>query len=163
VRLAERKTGLFKASFSVHQAKFFPSTSGDGVPSASDVLVGDLISRQRVCPLSVPSAAKCPFGDLHLDQPGITQNADGTTDIWIQVRYLQPQLYQTTDHGVIRFMVERLHYRFNCATREFVVVQFLTLDAEGDIVSGERPNEAFRAPALSSVADNILLTVCGPS
>ena len=93
----------------------------------------------------------------------MTLNTEGAPDIWIQVRYLQPQLFQTTDHGVIRFTVERLRYRFNCATREFVVVQSLALNAEGDIVIGERPNESFRAPTLGSVADIILQRACGPS
>ena len=48
-----------------------------------------LVARQRDC----APGEDCPRGEVHFNQRTITRSADGTADIWVQVRHGQTQLY----------------------------------------------------------------------
>jgi hypothetical protein len=81
-------------------------------------------------------------GYVHFNQRAIVRNADGTADIWVQIRHGRPQLYGEDSaklETTVRYQLERLHYRFRCASDQFVIVkrQFLSsedrVDAEQDM------------------------------
>ena len=81
-------------------------------------------------------------GFVHFNQRAIVRNADGTADIWVQIRHGRPQLYgeeNATLETTVRYQLERLHYRFRCADDRFVILkrQFLSdedsVDAEQDM------------------------------
>ena len=118
-----------------------------------------LVARQRDC---APGEG-CPRGEVHFNQRTITRNADGTADIWVQVRHGLPQLYQIeseTTETTIRFEVERLHYRFNCASGEFIVVERQIMGAGETVVARDEPRPIYRAPARGSATAILLPIAC---
>lgn len=118
-----------------------------------------LVARQRDC---APGEG-CPRGDVHFNQRTITRNADGTADIWIQVRHGLPQLYQLeseTTETTIRFELERLHYRFNCTTAEFIVVERQIMGAGETVVARDQPRAIYRAPVRGSATAIIQPIAC---
>jgi hypothetical protein len=122
-----------------------------------------LVARQRDCPRDAPEAERCGLGDVHFNQRTITRNADGTADIWVQVRHGQPQLYEfetETTATTIRFELERLHYRFNCATEEFIVVERQIMGAGETVVARDQPQPIYRAPVGGSVTRIIQPIAC---
>jgi hypothetical protein len=118
-----------------------------------------LIARQRDC----APGEDCPRGEVHFNQRTITRNADGTADIWIQVRHGTPQLYQIEDattETTIRFDVQRVHYRFNCTTEQFVVVERQIMGAGETVVARDNPRQIYRAPVRGSVTAIALPIAC---
>lgn len=119
-----------------------------------------LIARQRDC----DPGESCERGQVYYNQRTVTRNAaDGTADIWIQVRHGSGQLYQAdteTMERTIRFDTERLHYRFNCQSEQFVVVERQIMGANETVVARDEPAQVYRAPVRGSVTGIILPIAC---
>jgi hypothetical protein len=118
-----------------------------------------LVARQRDC----APGGDCPRGEVHFNQRTITRNADGTADIWIQVRHGLPQLYEIdseTSETTVRFDVERLHYRFRCDSGEFIVVERQILGAGETIVARDQPRPIYRQPVRGSATGIIMPIAC---
>jgi hypothetical protein len=122
------------------------------------------VARQRDCARDAAPAERCPLGEVHFNQRTISRDAAaGTADIWIQVRHGRPQLfaYETdTTTAEVRFEVERLHYRFNCQTEEFIVVERQIMGPGEDVVARDEPRAIFRAPVQGSVTGIIMPIAC---
>jgi hypothetical protein len=119
-----------------------------------------LIARQRSC----DPGENCPRGEVHYNQRTVTRNAaDNTADIWIQVRHGSNQLYQLeseTTETTIRYELERLHYRFNCETAEFIVVERQIMGANETVIATDTPRAIYRAPARGSATAIIQPIAC---
>lgn len=121
-----------------------------------------LVARQRDCRGEGADDAQC-LGEVHFNQRTITRNADGTADIWVQARHGQPQLYQVeTEQATtsVRFTLERLHYRFNCATEQFFVVERQIMGAGETVVARDEPRQIWRAPARGSITAIVMPIAC---
>jgi hypothetical protein len=118
-----------------------------------------LVARQRDC----DSGESCPRGEVLFNQRTITRNADGTADIWIMVRHGAPQLYSLEDERTqtaIHYTVERLHYRFNCANNQFIVVERQIIGANDTVVARDNPRPIYRAPVQGSATGIIQPIAC---
>lgn len=118
-----------------------------------------LVARQRDC----EPGGDCPRGEVHFNQRTITRNADGTADIWIQVRHGSPQLFaQSTEttETTIRFELERLHYRFNCTDGTFIVVERQIMGPREAVVARDQPEAIYRAPVRGSATGIIQPIAC---
>ena len=118
-----------------------------------------LVARQRDC----EPGGDCPRGEVHFNQRTITRSADGTADIWVQVRHGRTQLYQLEDEATattIRFEVQRLHYRFNCQSQQFFVVERQIMGAGETVVARDNPQQIYRAPVRGSVTAILLPIAC---
>src|SRR5262245_56895674 len=104
------------------------------ISSTRDLPDWSLVARQRDC----PPGEDCPLGEVKFNQRTITRGDDGTADIWVQVRHGRPQVYQIEDattQTTVRFSVQRLHYRFNCQTEQFFVVERQIMGAGETVVA----------------------------
>lgn len=118
-----------------------------------------LVARQRDC----APGETCPRGEVHFNQRTITRNADGTADIWVQVRHGQPQLYQMEDattETTIRFDMQRLHYRFNCETGQFFVAERQIMGAGETVVARDYPPQIYREPVRGSATAIVMPIAC---
>jgi hypothetical protein len=119
-----------------------------------------LVARQRDC----APGEDCPRGEVHFNQRTITRSADGSTaDIWVQVRHGTPQLYSMEDattQTTIRYDVQRLHYRFNCQTQQFYVVERQIMGAGETVVARDTPPQIYRAPVSGSVTAIVMPIAC---
>lgn len=118
-----------------------------------------LVARQRDC----PAGEDCPLGEVHFNQRTITRSDDGTADIWVQVRHGKPQLYEIEDattNTTVRYSVQRLHYRFNCQTEQFFVVERQIMGAGETVVARDHPHQIYRAPVRGSVTSILLPIAC---
>ena len=100
---------------------------------------------------------------MHFNQRTITRSADGTADIWVQVRHATPQLYQMEDattQTTIRYEMQRLHYRFNCQTSQFYVVERQIMGAGETVVARDQPPQIYRAPVQGSVTAIVMPIAC---
>lgn len=148
------------------------STSGGQPPEPGSIALGStqnlpdwlLVARQRSCPADAPPEDRCPLGEVHFNQRTITRDAaNGTADIWIQVRHGQPQLFEmesATTETTIRFELERLHYRFNCESGQFIVVERQILGASDSVVARDEPRQIYRDPVRGSVTGIIQPIAC---
>jgi hypothetical protein len=133
------------------------SNNGVVLQSAQNLPDWLLVARQRDC-----SRQDC-VGDIMFNQRTITRNADGTADIWLQVRHGNPQDYPIetpTSRTVITFTTERLHYRFNCATSQFLVLERQIMGAGDTVVAHEEPRQIWRAPVDGSVVPVVMPIAC---
>lgn len=136
-----------------------PTTSNNGVTLQSTQNLPDwlLVARQRDC------ARQDCVGEILFNQRTITRNADGTADIWLQVRHGNPQDYPietASTRTVVTFTTERLHYRFNCTSRQFVVVERQIMGAGETVVAREAPRQIWRAPVDGSVTPVVMPIAC---
>jgi hypothetical protein len=118
-----------------------------------------LVARQRDCAVG----EDCPRGEVLFNQRTITRNADGTADIWVQVRHGQTQLYRMEDANTettIRYDVQRVHYRFNCSDGQFFVVERQIMGAGETVVARDNPPQIFRAPVQGSVTAIVMPIAC---
>ena len=118
-----------------------------------------LVARQRDC----DPGGDCPRGEVHFNQRTITRRADGTADIWVQVRHGTPQLYAIDDGATettIRYEMQRVHYRFNCQTEQFFVVERQIMGAGETVVARDNPQQIFRAPVRGSVTAIVMPIAC---
>lgn len=126
---------------------------GEGLP---DWL---LVARQRSCARD----ENCPRREVMFNQRTITRGADGVADIWIQVRHGVPQLFQVDTESTettVRFEVERLHYRFNCTTEQFYVVERQIMGAGDIVVARDEPAPVYRSPVRGSITPIIMPIAC---
>src|SRR5262245_24454882 len=72
-----------------------PAQSGNvTLGSAQNLPDWLLVARQRDCRGETPAQDRECIGEVHFNQRTITRDtANGTADIWIQVRHAQPQLF----------------------------------------------------------------------
>lgn len=122
-----------------------------------------LVARQRDDCHSDARPSECTLGDIQFNQRTITRHDDGTADIWVQVRHGRPQLYQLTSetsNTTIHYTVERLHYRFNCTTSQFFVVERQILGANETVIAHDEPTQIYRAPVHGSVTGVIMPIAC---
>lgn len=122
-----------------------------------------LVARQRDCAADAPPAEQCPLGEVHFNQRTITRTAEGFADIWVQASHGQPQLFEyetETTRTTVRFELERLHYRFNCNTQEFVVVERQIMGAGETVVARDEPRQIYRAPLRGSITHVIMPIAC---
>lgn len=141
-----------------------PAPSGDGggpVVLATTRNMPDwlLVARQRDC----DPGENCPRGEVHFNQRTITRNPDGTADIWIQVRHGRPQLFQVeseTTETTIRYELERLHYRFECDSGDFIVVERQFMGANETVVARDEPRPIYRRPVQGSATAIIMPIAC---
>jgi hypothetical protein len=143
------------------------STAAPQGEQAGSVILGStqnlpdwlLVARQRDC----DAGERCPLGEVLFNQRTITRNADGTADIWIMVRHGAPQLYGLEDERTqttIHYTVERLHYRFNCQTAQFIVVERQIMGANDTVVAHDNPRPIYRAPVQGSATGVIEPIAC---
>lgn len=144
-----------------------PSGEQDAAPTEGSVILGStqnmpdwlLVARQRDC----EPGGDCPRGEVHFNQRTISRNADGTADIWVQVRHGRTQLFNTeteTTETTIRFELERLHYRFNCTTNQFIVVERQIMGANETVVARDEPRPIYRDPVRGSATGVLLPIAC---
>ncbi len=149
-----------------------PASEGAGgpPPEPDSVILGTtqnlpdwlFVARQRTCQSGAPSDEPCPMGEVHFNQRTITR-ADGFADIWIQVRHGAPQLFNlesATTETTVRYEVERLHYRFNCATEEFIVVERQIMGPNEAVIARDEPRAIYRAPVGGSITGIIMPIAC---
>lgn len=101
-------------------------------------------------------------GTIHFNQRTVTR-ADGMADIWLQVRYGQPQLYNTETEStetVVRYELERLHYRFNCTDETFVIVERQIMGANEQVIATVEPPQIYRATPEAGAARQVLPIAC---
>ena len=101
-------------------------------------------------------------GTIHFNQRTITRE-NGMGDIWLQVHYGHQQLWQTSSGNrdtTIRYEVERLHYRFNCSSEQFVVVERQILGANEQIAARNEPRQIWRDTPDEGAARRILTIAC---
>ncbi|HVZ99005.1 MAG TPA: surface-adhesin E family protein [Caulobacterales bacterium] len=133
---------------------------------AGDVVLGStqnlpdwlLVARQRDCGTGAASD-NCSLGEIHFNQRTITRNADGTADIWTQVRYGRPRIYET-ERQIIHYDTERVHYRFNCANNKFMIIERQIMGANETIVAHEEPMQIWRSPVDGSATPIFLPIAC---
>lgn len=121
-----------------------------------------LVARQRDCPRDSPT--RCPRGEVHFNQRTISRNtAEGTADIWVQVRHGLTQVHSfetATETTTIRYDVQRVHYRFNCTTSQFYVVERQIMGAGETVVARDTPRPIYRAPVRGSVTAIVMPIAC---
>src|SRR5690606_30972738 len=101
-------------------------------------------------------------GTVHFNQRTITRE-NGFADIWLQVRYGHTQAWDASDETTertIRFDVERMHYRFNCADETFVIVERQIMGSNDEVVARDSPQQIYRATPASGVARHMLPVAC---
>lgn len=122
-----------------------------------------LVARQRDCPADAPPADQCPLGEVHFNQRTITRTPDGFADIWVQASHGQPQLFEyetERTRTTVRYQLERLHYRFNCNTRQFVVVERQIMGADEHVVARDEPRQIYRDPLRGSITHIVMPIAC---
>ncbi len=101
-------------------------------------------------------------GTVHFNQRTITRE-NGLADIWLQIRYGHQQAWDASDEGtdrVVRYDVERMHYRFNCAEETFVIVERQIMGGNEQVIAREEPQQIYRATPVSGVARQMLPVAC---
>lgn len=144
-------------------------TAAQGEPGS--VLLGStqnlpdwlFVARQRDCSVNNAGERNCGLGEVHFNQRTITRSADGTADIWIQVRHAQPQVFEVEDATTtttVRYDTQRMHYRFNCQTEQFVVVERQIMGPGETIAARDEPRQIYRAPVGGSITQIIMPIAC---
>jgi len=101
-------------------------------------------------------------GTIHFNQRTVTR-ANGLADIWLQVHYGQQQLFNSeteTTETVVRYDVERIHYRFNCAESTFTIVERQIMGANEQVVGSVQPAELYRATPETGAARQVMPIAC---
>lgn len=101
-------------------------------------------------------------GTIHFNQRTVTRG-NGFADIWLQVHHGNSQLFNTeteTTETVVRYELERLHYRFNCAENQFLVVERQILGANEQVVARDEPRQIWRAVPDGGAAQHVLPIAC---
>lgn len=101
-------------------------------------------------------------GTIHFNQRAITR-ADGFADIWLQVRHGRQQLFameSETQETVVRYELERIHYRFNCTDEKFVIVERQIMGANEEVVARDEPQQIWRMTPEAGAARHVLPIAC---
>lgn len=119
------------------------------------------VARQRDC-IDTDDGMDCQLGEVHFNQRTITRG-NGMADIWIQVRHGHPQIHEVEDATTIttvRYEVQRLHYRFNCETEEFIVVERQIMGPGETVAARDEPRPIYRPPGAGSITSIIMPIAC---
>lgn len=124
-----------------------------------------LIARQRDCPIVGDiGKERCPYGEVLYNARTITRSVDGTVaNIWVQTNHGAPQLYQgetETTTVNIRYTQSRVHYRFNCASDTFAIIERQIMGENETVVQRDHPREIYRAPTRWSAVAIIMPIAC---
>lgn len=133
------------------------ANNGVALQSTRDLPDWLLVARQRDC-----SRSDC-LGEVLFNQRTITRSADGTADIWIQVRHGNPQAYPIetpTSRTTITYTVERAHYRFKCAENQFLIAERQIIGSGDTVVAHDTPRAIWRAPVEGSLVPVIMPIAC---
>lgn len=140
-----------------------PATSAKQQPPASNAENSPLVlSATQNLPDWLLILRTTDGGTIHFNQRTITR-ANGQADIWLQVRYGAPQLYQaiTGDHSsIIHYELERLHYRFDCANEKFVIVERQIMGANEEVVARDEPRQIWRLTPETGAARQVMPIAC---
>lgn len=101
-------------------------------------------------------------GTVHFNQRTITRT-NGLADIWLQIRYGHTQAWDASDDStnrIIRYDVERMHYRFNCAEETYVIVERQIMGDNEQVVARDEPRQIYRAMPMTGVARQMLPVAC---
>jgi predicted small lipoprotein YifL len=101
-------------------------------------------------------------GTIHFNQATITRE-NGMADIWLQVRYGRSQAWDASDETTertIRYDVERMHYRFNCAEGTFVIVERQIMGSGDEVVARDSPQQIYRRVPQTGAATHMLPIAC---
>jgi hypothetical protein len=137
-----------------------PAPSGAAGGAQGDVVLG----ATKNLPDWLLVARTADRGFVHFNQRSIRRNADGTADIWVEIRHGETQLHEAEDEKTrtaLRYDVERLHYRFRCDQDQFVILarQFM---GGRDVVAAESqmdPN-LWRPVPVRGVARQVMPIAC---
>lgn len=101
-------------------------------------------------------------GTIHFNQRALTRSGD-FADIWLQVRYGRQQLFameSETQETVVRYELERIHYRFNCTDEKFVIVERQIMGANEEVVARDEPAQVWRMTPETGAARHVLPIAC---
>lgn len=101
-------------------------------------------------------------GTIHFNQRTISREGE-FANIWLQVRYGRQQAWDASDESTertIRYDVERMHYRYNCADNTFVVVERQIMGANDEVVARDEPSQIYRAAPAGGAAAHMLPIAC---
>jgi len=101
-------------------------------------------------------------GTIHFNQRTITRQ-DGMADIWLQIRWGRDQIMQADTESterVIHYELERIHYRFNCETEQFVIVERQIMGANEQVVARDEPRQIWRNTPEAGAARHVLPIAC---
>lgn len=101
-------------------------------------------------------------GTVYFNQRTITRES-GMANIWVQIRYGREQVWDASDDStdrLIRYDVERMHYRFNCAEEKFVIVERQIMGSGDRVVARSEPTQVWRTTPMTGVARQILPAAC---
>jgi len=101
-------------------------------------------------------------GTIHFNQNAITRE-NGFADIWLQVRHGRSQAWDASDattERTIRYDVERMHYRYNCAEETFVVVERQIMGSGDQVLARSEPPQIYRATPAAGAARHMLPIAC---
>lgn len=104
-------------------------------------------------------------GTVHFNQRTITRE-NNLADIWLQVRHGRQQLWDASDETtqrVIRYDVERMHYRFNCAEEKFVIVERQIMGGNDQVIARDEPRQIWRTTPMTGAARPIMPIACRAS
>lgn len=122
-----------------------------------------LVARQRDCPADAPADEQCPLGEVHFNQRTITRSADGFAEIWVQASHGQPQLFEYESGNTrttVRYQLERLRYRFNCGTQQFVVLERQIMGPDERVVARDEPLQLYRDTVGGSITSIVMPIAC---
>lgn len=101
-------------------------------------------------------------GVVHFNQRTITRE-NGLADIWLQVRHGRQQLWEADTESterVIRYELERIHYRFNCADETFVIVERQIMGANEQVIARDEPRQIYRRTPFTGAARHVMPIAC---
>jgi hypothetical protein len=101
-------------------------------------------------------------GTVHFNQRTITRE-NGLANIWLQVRYGRRKRGTRATkppNALIRYDVERMHYRFNCAEETFVIVERQIMGSNDEVVARDEPQQVYRGTPQTGVARHMLPVAC---
>lgn len=85
-------------------------------------------------------------GMIYYNQRTITRG-QGQADIWLQVRYGRPQVWQYESESTIttvRYELERVHYRFDCTEPRFMIIERQIMGSNDEILGRQEPPQVWR-------------------
>ena len=141
-----------------------PNTASDPAPQASGGQGGGsvLLSTPQGLPDWLLVLRTNDGGTIHFNQAAITRE-NGFADIWLQVRYGRSQAWDASDETTertIRYDVERVHYRFNCAEETYTIVERQIMGADDEVIARTDPQEIYRTTPSTGAARHMLPIAC---
>lgn len=142
-----------------------PSAPANQAPAPASEDGTVTISTTRNMPDWLLALRTTEGGTVHFNQRTITRE-NGFADIWVQVRYGHEQAWDASDDSTertIRYDVERMHYRFNCAEGTFFIVERQIMGSGDQVIARSNPQQIYRATPQTGVAAHMLPVACRAS